>query len=239
MAERTRARRRSGKERNPYLEIYELLMERYGLQQWWPVTPPGETGPVYTGGPRTGKQRFEVAAGAVLTQNTAWSNAARAIEALNRERVMSPGKLSGLDEGRLARIIRPAGYYNQKAGRLKRLASFLENSTDATRESLLELNGIGPETADSILLYAFGKPYFVVDAYTRRIFGRIGLVDEGTSYERIRSSFESSLPRSVKLYQEYHALIVEHAKLTCRKKPNCRECCLLRACRMGKAVKKS
>ncbi len=237
MAAKKKMQRRNGTESNPYLAIYELLLERYGPQRWWPVTPPGETRPAYTGGPKRKEQRFEVAVGAILTQNTAWNNAASAIEALNREGLMNPGGLSGLEEKRLARIIRPAGYFNQKAGRLKRLALFFEKSKRITRDSLLELNGIGPETADSILLYAFGRPHFVVDAYTRRMFERIGLIDERDSYERIRSAFEDNLPQRPKLFQEYHALIVEHGKEICRKKTLCRQCCLLRRCHTGKSLK--
>jgi endonuclease-3 related protein len=206
------------------MEVYRTLLRAYGPQGWWPVTPPGGRKPRYTGGPRTAAQRFEVAVGAVLTQNTAWVNAERAIEALNARRVMNPRALESIPLETLARAIRPSGYYNQKAKKLKVLASHFACGKRVTRESLLGLNGIGPETADSILLYSLGTPNFVVDAYTRRVFGRLGLVGHDSSYEEIRKTFEGNLPRRARLYQEYHALIVEHGKKTCKKGPVCEQC---------------
>jgi endonuclease-3 related protein len=154
----------------------------------------------------------------------------RVIERLSGAGLLSPEKILSIDERRLARMIRSAGYFNQKARRLKKLASFFTETKEVTREALLNVNGVGPETADSIMLYGFGKPCFVVDAYTRRIFGRLGLAGEGASYEEIRSIFERAIPRSAPLYQEYHALIVEHAKRHCRKRPLCGGCPLLAGC---------
>lgn len=213
-----------------FVEIYEMLLAEYGPQGWWPVTPPGERTPRYTGGPSGHAQRFEVAVGALLTQNTSWLNASRAIERLNDARLLGPDTIVGTDERVLARLIRPAGYFNQKAKRLKTLARFFAEGQEVTRESLLALEGVGPETADSILLYGFGEPLFVVDAYTRRIFGRLGLLDVGAPYERMRELFEGALPRDAALFQEYHALIVEHAKRCCRKRPLCGECPLADLC---------
>lgn len=216
--------------RGLFMEIYEELARFYGPRRWWPVTQPGGEKPEYTGGPKNPSQRFEVAVGAVLTQNTAWKNAAGAIANLNRAGKLTPESICGMDETGLAEMIRPSGYYNRKAKRLKILASFFVNSRKITRSSLLELNGIGPETADSIMLYAFNNPYFVVDAYTRRMFGRLGLIDDGASYEEIRSIFERNLPRRTILYKEYHALIVENAKRFCRRRPVCAGCIILRFC---------
>jgi endonuclease III related protein len=213
-----------------FMEVYRRLRGAYGPRRWWPVTPPGGTAPRYTGGPRSGLQRFEVAVGAVLTQNTAWSNAARAIESLNRLGAMSPRAIERMDIGSLAAAIRSAGYYNQKAKRLKTIARYFRSHRTGTREGLLALDGVGPETADSIMLYAFGARYFVVDAYTRRLFGRLALVDPSGSYEEIRDRFERNLPRRVFVYREYHALIVEHGKQVCRKSPMCKNCLLKNMC---------
>jgi endonuclease-3 related protein len=215
-----------------FMKVYELLRRAYGPRRWWPVTPPGGTAPLYTGGPRSDLQRFEVAAGAILTQNTAWTNAARAIESLNRLGAMSPEAIERMDVQSLALAIRSAGYFNQKAKRLKTIAVWFSANRKGTRDGLLALDGVGPETADSIMLYAFDAPFFVVDAYTRRLFGRLALVDASASYEEIRERFEQNLPRRVFVYKEYHALIVEHGKLYCRKAPLCEKCLLKRLCPM-------
>jgi endonuclease-3 related protein len=233
MSGRRRARGRARRGNATIIETYRALRGAYGPQRWWPVTEPGELEPAYTGGPRTPVQVFEVAAGAVLTQNTAWKNAAAAIVNLNRAGKLDPAAISEIDERELAGMIRSSGYYNQKARRLKALAAFFAGAGEVTREALLELDGIGPETADSIMLYAFGKPYFVVDAYTRRIFGRIGVLAGGERYEDIREMFEAGLPRRVSLYREYHALIVEHGKRSCRRIPLCDGCVLSGRCAGG------
>jgi endonuclease-3 related protein len=213
-----------------FVECYRILRRAYGPQRWWPVTPRGGTRPAYTGGPRNARQRFEVAAGAILTQNTAWTNAARAIESLNRLGAMSAAGIDALDERSLAGAIRSSGYFNQKAKRLKALAVFFLARRSVTREALLALNGVGPETADSIMLYAFDAPVFVVDAYTRRLFGRMGLIDPANSYEEIRKVLERNLPASVYVYKECHGLIVEHGKRICGSVPLCEKCLLRRLC---------
>jgi endonuclease-3 related protein len=217
------------RENRVFRAVYELLRDVYGPQRWWPVTPRGEKTPRYTGGPRSDAQRFEVAVGAILTQNTAWTNASRAIEILNADGIVSPETICALDEVTLAGKIRCAGYYNQKARRLRTLAAFFRSGTPITREALLALEGVGPETADSIMLYAVGSPHFVVDRYTRRMFGRLGLVRPDDPYEEVRRAFERALPRRVSVYREYHALIVEHGKRLCRKSPLCEKCLLKKA----------
>jgi len=217
---------------NIFVEVYNRLLSEYGPQGWWPVTPEGKLTPEYSGGPRDRRGIFEVAVGAILTQNTAWKNVSLAIEALNRVDLMNPEKMVSINTRKLASLIRSAGYYNQKAKRLKEIARFfIENEFNATRESLLEINGVGPETADSIMLYAFNELHFVVDAYTRRIFSRLGLIDGRALYDDIKNLFEKNLPHDVYLYQEYHALIVEHGKRFCRKKPVCVSCCLSDICK--------
>jgi endonuclease-3 related protein len=205
----------------PLLRVYDRLFERYGAQHWWPAETP-----------------FEVMVGAVLTQNTAWSNVERAIDNL---KAMQGGfcleSLLALPARRLAELIRPAGYFNVKAKRLLSLFRFLQRhgdldrlETDRLRASLLSVHGIGPETADDILLYAFQRPVFVIDAYTRRLFGRLGMVGEGKSYESLRRGFETALPCDSELFNEYHALIVVHAKQHCRTKPVCDGCPLFDLC---------
>ena len=204
--------------------VYRLLLEHYGPRGWWPVTPPGGDRPAYSGGPRSDAQRFEVAAGAILTQNTAWSNAEKALVNLAREGSLDPAGVLALGRRRLAALLRPSGYFNQKAERLEALARFFLEGPAPSREALLAIRGIGPETADSIMLYAWSAPFFVVDAYTRRVFTRVGETGPGWPYEKVRSLFERRLPRDAALYQEYHALIVEHARSICRRTPLCDRC---------------
>lgn len=200
-------------------EIYDLLFERFGPQDWWP----GET-------------PFEVMVGAILTQNTNWTNVEKAITNLKNASVLSPDKLYHIDIKKLAELIRPAGYFNIKAKRLKNfLEWFFENyegklvsiekvRTSELREQLLSVKGIGPETADSILLYALSRPVFVVDAYTARICARHHLIDEGADYHQIQEFFESNLPCDLQLFNEYHALIVKLGKDFCKPRPKCEEC---------------
>jgi len=153
---------------------------------------------------------------------------------------MDPGAILALSVDVLADALRPVGYFNVKAGRLQSLCRWLldqggpqkleERDTPSLRQALLAVHGVGPETADDILLYAFGRPVFVVDAYTRRLFGRLGFVSDAESYETLRAAIEQALPQDSRLYNEYHALIVEHAKTTCRTKPLCGGCVLREAC---------
>ena len=191
-----------------------------GPQNWWP-----------------GRTRFEIIVGAILTQNTAWVNVARAMANLRRERLLSPDALERTPLGKLASLIRPSGYFRQKAKKLKAFVGFLRNEyagslakmfrtpTPELRERLLGVHGIGPETADCILLYAGGHPVFVADAYTRRILERHGLAQPRRRYDEIRSYFEAHLPCDAALFNEYHALIVRVGKNWClAKAPRCGEC---------------
>ncbi len=202
------------------IDIYNLLHARFGSMQWWP-----------------GDTRLEIIIGAILTQNTSWSNVEKAVANLKKDEVLNIKKLSRISEKRLARLIRPAGYFNIKSRRIKNFLAFLNTRYDGSieamfrtkidklRERLLDINGVGPETADSILLYAGKKPVFVVDAYTKRIFSRHGYVDEDADYAAIQAIFLRGLPRDVGLYNNYHALIVELGKRLCRPmRPLCNEC---------------
>ena len=200
-------------------EIYRLLYDAFGPQHWWP----GET-------------RFEIITGAILTQNTSWTNVEKAIKNLKAADRLIPEKLHRLNHLQLAELIRPAGYYNVKAKRLKNFSDWLfENyhgdlaaleriDTQRLRAELLAIKGIGFETADSILLYAFERPVFVVDAYTARIAVRHGLLEPDADYEQLRYLFESNLPQNPQLYNEYHALLVRLGKDFCRPKAKCTGC---------------
>jgi endonuclease-3 related protein len=200
-------------------ELYDRLWEAWGPQGWWPGDTP-----------------FEVAVGAILTQNTNWGNVARAIAALKDQGLLDPQALHDLPEPELARLIRPAGYFNVKARRLKNFLDFLAQHYDGSMErlaaaglatlrpALLTVKGVGPETADSILLYALAQPTFVVDAYTFRILSRHGLIAEACTYEELRHLFQEHLPARVELYQEYHALLVRLGKELCRPRPRCPGC---------------
>jgi endonuclease III related protein len=206
-----------------YREIYEKLFSAYGPRRWWP-----------------GDSAFEVMVGAVLTQNTAWINVEKAIVNLKRARLLSARAIVEAHPRRVANLIRPSGYFNVKAKRLRALCRWIvaegglkrlaAMSTEELRGALLAVHGIGPETADDILLYAFERPVFVIDAYTRRVFARLGAIEGLEPYEMLRCAFEMSLGEDVPLYNEYHALIVRHGKETCRKTPLCHGCCLATVC---------
>jgi endonuclease-3 related protein len=201
------------------MEIYERLYGAYGPQHWWP----GETA-------------FEMMVGAILTQNTSWRNVEKAIDSLKRRGVLTPGGMRQLKKSALASMIRPSGYYRIKADRLMAFVDFLwenyegkvkkmgKEPLNELREQLLKVKGIGPETADSILLYGVKKPVFVVDAYTKRIFSRHGIISEKASYDHIQRLFTDHLPHDEKLFNEYHALIVQVGKALCKKTPKCGIC---------------
>jgi endonuclease-3 related protein len=209
---------------NLFLRVYDRLYAHYGPQNWWP----GET-------------ELEVLVGAVLTQNTNWGNVEKAMANLKNGCHFSFSGLHEIDIEVLAEYIRPAGYYNIKARRLKNLfqmivdeyegelSFFFEDSLDESRENLLRVKGVGPETADAILLYAAKKPIFVIDTYTHRVFSRHGIVEEDTDYYSLQQEFMDSLPEDVPFFNEYHALIVAVAKEFCKKKkPRCSNCPLQR-----------
>ncbi|NQU79692.1 endonuclease III domain-containing protein [Candidatus Woesearchaeota archaeon] len=221
-------------------KIYTTLMNSYGPQGWWPLTPKGSTKTIHHQGPPvTDTHRFEIMLGAILTQNTAWTNVEKALEQLHTNKLVSPNQLLQTNKNKLAKLIRSAGYYNQKAERLKIISNFIKDHTiktllslnkDILRNILLEIKGIGPETADSILLYAFEKPSFVIDTYTKRIFSRIGICEKNIAYDDLQKMFEQNLNKNLTTYQEYHALIVELAKQHCKTKPICNNCPIQRMC---------
>lgn len=201
-------------------QFYQVLHRRFGPQHWWP----GETS-------------FEIVAGAILTQNTAWTNVERAIANLKRAGALTIAAMEAVPEKDLAELIRPSGYYNQKAKKLKAFLAYLRRShhgslermfrtpTEQLRTELLAIHGIGEETADSILLYGGGHPVFVVDAYTRRILERHRLVPPGASYGQIQQLFHRKIPADAPVYNEFHALLVQTGKQHClRSEPRCAGC---------------
>jgi endonuclease-3 related protein len=217
------------------LATYKRLYKHYGPQDWWPA-----------------ETAFEVMVGAILTQNTAWSNVELAIANLKQHKALDAESILRVSDSRLGSWLRPSGYFNIKSRRLKNLCrwyldyggheTLAQLDTETLRHTLLAVNGVGPETADDILLYAFARPVFVIDAYTRRIFTRLGLIEESLGYEALRGMFEQDLLQTrkrgrrrqgtlVRLYNEYHALIVVHGKEICRPRPLCKNCCLAAQCR--------
>ncbi|MFP4190285.1 MAG: endonuclease III domain-containing protein [Candidatus Woesearchaeota archaeon] len=196
--------------------IYEKLLEIYGPQGWWPITQ-GDTEPKYGVPLEDEEQRLEIILGTILTQNTSWNNAMKAIVNLKRKDMINKRKLLNASQEELGKLIRSAGYFNQKAKKIRAFLENFPNDTEPERESLLKIWGIGPETADSILLYAYNKPEFVVDAYTTRMFTTYGLIRDDMDYEEIKSVFQRALvaeykERLIEIYKEYHALIVRHGK---------------------------
>ncbi len=207
--------------------IYKYLHQYYGPQHWWP-----------------GNSAFEIMVGAILTQKTAWTNVERAVGNLKANKALSPQKILTAHHRSLAAWLRPSGYFNVKAKRLKSFCQWLVEQggeqklnkwdTHALRHALLSVHGIGPETADDILLYAFERPVFVIDAYTRRILKRLGMIKGDEGYEHLRHWFEKELekePEKLQLFNEYHALIVVHGKDVCKTEPKCELCCLKKVCK--------
>lgn len=212
------------------LKLHDRLLDHYGPQRWWPARSP-----------------FEVMVGAVLTQNTAWTNVEKAIANLRAARALDAAVILQTPQRRVAGWIRPAGYFNVKAMRLRNFCAWYVDrggmkklrrvATAALRDELLAVNGVGPETADDILLYAFQRPVFVIDAYTRRLLSRLRLAVGDEPYDGLRADIENALKRQsrgrrelVPLYNEYHALIVCHAKDVCKPRPRCTICCLATRC---------
>ncbi len=203
----------------PLRSVYDELFKTWGPQHWWP-----------------GRTPFEVAVGAILTQHTSWTNVEKAIQRLRAARALTPRAMHHAELADLAEWIRPAGYYNVKARRLRAFTTFLFSKfggrlnrlfaldTSALRGALLSVKGIGPETADSIILYAAHRPVFVIDAYTRRMLDRHGWLDASASYDEAARLFTAALPADTSLYNEYHALIVRLGKTYCGTKPRCEAC---------------
>ena len=213
------------------VEVYRRLLEAYGPQHWWPA-----------------ETSFEVIVGALLMQQTSWRNVEQAIANLKRAGLLDPKALATASAATIRRHVKVAGLHRTKPARLKAfcyhlmerscgdLARYFDRPTAVIREDLRDQAGVGPETADSILLYAGGHPVFVVDAYTVRIGTRVGLFSTD-DYDRVQRYFESRVPKDVGVYQEYHALLVRHAKTTCRPKPRCDACAIQSLCDVGRARK--
>ena len=211
--------------RQQLTEVYRLLLDRYGPQHWWPADAP-----------------FEVIVGAILTQSAAWGNVEKAIFNLKQAGALTPVSLRKLPLDELAELIYPSGYYNAKALKIKSCVQHLGDAhqdsledlfsldVPSLRRELLTIHGIGPETADSIVLYAARKPIFVIDAYTRRILLRLGLSPPRNDYSAFQELFMENLPTEEKLFNEYHALLVRHGKEVCKKAPLCDQCCLRSLC---------
>jgi len=201
------------------MEMYHLMLNHFGPQHWWPAV-----------------DALEMMVGAILTQNTSWKNVEKAIKNLKKRSILNIRALHSISVPELAEEIRPAGYFNIKAARLKNLINFiveryngdvsmlLTEKTDILREGLLSIRGVGSETADSILLYAVGRPIFVIDSYTHRILNRHGLADDQASYHELQELFMDNLAEDTGLFNEFHALIVGIGKQYCRRKPLCNGC---------------
>lgn len=221
--------------------LYQTLIKDFGKQYWWPIDNKYHK-------ENKCDPRFEIILGAILTQNTAWSNVERALTNLKKNKTMELNKIIKTDEAQIKNMIKPSGFFNQKTKRIKNIANFLEEEYNCDldeffkkdfniiRKELLDLNGIGHETADSILLYAGNKPIFVVDTYTKRICKRIPL-ETDLSYLDIQNFFQNNLTKSfpddkiVEVFKEFHALIVELSKNFCKTKPLCKNCPLLKECK--------
>ena len=209
----------------PLLATYQLLHDRYGPQHWWPAETP-----------------LEMIVGAILTQSAAWTNVEKAIGNLKTGNTLSINGLRKIPLDELARLIHPSGYYNVKARKIKAFVDWLDERCDGDldklfaldiptlRQELLTVHGVGEETADSIILYAAHRPIFVIDAYTRRIITRLGLAPQKETYASFQALFMDNLPHDKALLNEYHALLVQHGKSICRKKPLCADCCLRQPC---------
>jgi endonuclease-3 related protein len=214
-------------DRKSLLAVFNVLFTAYGPQHWWPGDTP-----------------FEIMVGAVLTQNTAWTNVEKAIANLIRHDRLSAARIIATRRDHLANWLRPSGYFNIKAARLKNFCRWYVDAGGfaalshvdkvALRDSLLSVNGIGPETADDMLLYAFDRPVFVIDAYTRRLFSRLGFIAGDEAYDDLRRAVEEKLGPDVVMYNEFHALIVRHAKMVCRVRPRCGDCQLRAHCPTGR-----
>ncbi len=212
---------------NTIQEIYSLLLERFGPQGWWPC--PEYHSEDYSF-PKTKEEQLEIILGTILTQNTSWKNVEKALKNLKEKTELNKEKIKQLPEKELALLIRSSGYHNQKA---KKIKEYLKNEP-STRKELLSTWGIGPETADSILLYAYKQPVFIIDTYTKRILSRLGFKEN--SYEKLQYLFEHQLPKDYTIYNEYHALLVKLAKENCKTKPECSSCPLKEKCKFYKSL---
>ncbi len=204
------------------LELYQQLQAEHGNLRWWPADTP-----------------FEVALGAILTQATAWRNVEKALDNLKAADAFTPEQIHAISQDELEKLVHPSGYFRMKAKKVRAfvnhiverpMAVMFEQDVPELRKELLSIYGVGPETADSIILYAAEKPSFVVDTYTYRLISRLGWVEGNFHYERLRTLFMDNLPHDVNLFNEYHALIVRHGARVCQKTPDCEACCLQSQC---------
>ena len=222
----------NSKDSKELIQIYKTLHNKFGFRHWWPVTT------------NKGNKEFEIFLGAILTQQTSWTQVEKAIEKLEKKNLIDPEKIALIPTKQLANLIRPVAFYPTKAKRLNELAKEWDKiqkisglPISESRKELLKLKGIGPETCDSILLYAFSRPTFVIDAYTKRLLQRyfgMKIKDGKKGYEQMKEFFEENLlrnPKRERLFNEYHALIVELGKNYCKTKPKCKECILNSKCR--------
>ncbi|WP_457558132.1 endonuclease III domain-containing protein [Candidatus Harpocratesius sp.] len=239
-------------------ELYNLLYSKYGPQGWWPLMRlqkskqnPTERGkntwyhPKEYNYPHSEEDIFEIMIGAILTQNTSWENADKALGNLAKHGLLNKKKILECKQDFLAEIIRSSGYYNQKAIKLQNLCTFLQNQpisdlklieTTKLRKALLQVKGIGPETADSILLYGFNRPVFVIDAYTYRLMLYMGYFAQKPKYDELQTFFHHNLEPNAAVFNEYHALIVQHCVRVCRKQPKCAECPFQEICHQKAAI---
>jgi len=223
-------------------ELYSALLSYYGNQGWWPLMDAKLGESAYSGKEALSPvEEFEIAIGAILTQNVSWKNVDKCMLAIKRQDMMNPEKLHSAEHDEIAALIRSAGYYNQKVKKIKNFLDWFKSENysfagmkrmddEPARRTLLNINGIGPETADSILLYAVQKKTFVIDAYTKRQLVRMGFIADGYSYEELRLLFHEKFTGNLKDYKEYHALFVRHGKKNCSKKPLCGTCFLSNRC---------
>ncbi|MCG3203635.1 MAG: Endonuclease III [Elusimicrobia bacterium] len=228
------------------LTAYHRLYSSYGAQGWWPITPALEIAPVYQPGKSlrnlSEQDRFEICLGALLTQNTQWSNVVKVLRGLKERDLLNHRKLLTLPKPQMERLFRSSGYFRQKTIRVKtfltviqkeaqgKFSVYFQGSLAEVRKKLLALHGVGPETADSMLLYSAGKTVFVVDSYTKRVAQRWGVLKGQETYNEIQQLFQNEIPSSLRLYAEYHALLVRLAKDHCRPRPVCKACPLSRLC---------
>ncbi len=206
---------------NQLYKVYSTLKKEYCVEDWWPVYD--------------GREPFtEISVGAILTQNTNWNNVEKALKHLISKDLITLESIKNADKKIIEELVKPAGFYKRKSETIKEFADRVYGRKNIDRELLLSIKGIGKETADSILLYALNKPVFVIDAYAKRLFSRLGYISEDISYDNLQSFFHKNLEKDVTLFQEYHAGIVEHCKSICKKKPLCENCPLKDFCKYKK-----
>jgi len=207
---------------NKIKKIYKILYRKYGKQGWWPLSKDGLESKHHNGNPENEKDILEICIGAILTQNTNWKNVEKCLYNLNKAKLIDIEKLKNIKIQELAQLIRSSGYFNQKAIKIKNFINYIydknlielkNKNINEFRNELLQINGIGKETADSILLYAFNKPIFVIDTYTKRIFSKLKICKENVDHDELQNMLMKNLKEDVNLFKEYHALIVRHGKV--------------------------